>query len=208
MAHEVKAQIWRALQGFSAYEVSDDGQVRRATDHWRLSALKAGHIVPQWLIKRTFVKKTGDITILGYMAVSIVPDGQRKPVNRLVHVLVANAFLPPRPSPKHQVAHCNGRRFENWAGNLRWATAAENQADRNEHGTSNRGSRHGMSKLTEDDVADIRRRILSGQGVTAIARAYGVGHPTISNIKTGKTWGSSAGSAAKDTTLKQIAAKR
>jgi hypothetical protein len=39
---------------------------------------------------------------------------------------------------------------------VRWATNSENQIDRIEHGTSNRGERHPHVKLTEADVRAIR----------------------------------------------------
>lgn len=41
---------------------------------------------------------------------------------------------------------------------LKWGTAEENNHDRWTHKTDNRGTRHGMSKLTEEQVYEIRRR--------------------------------------------------
>lgn len=52
---------------------------------------------------------------------------------RLVHELVALAFVGPRPSPQHTVDHINRVRHDNRAENLRWATKKEqheNQEDR------------------------------------------------------------------------------
>lgn len=39
---------------------------------------------------------------------------------------------------------------------VRWATAAENEQDKLDHGTTTRGERHGQSRLTEDQVLEIR----------------------------------------------------
>lgn len=50
------------------------------------------------------------------------------------------------------------------------------------------GSRNCRAKLTEADVAQIKRRLLAGERVTAIARSVGISHSIVSNIKTGKIW--------------------
>lgn len=54
-----------------------------------------------------------------------------------------------------------------------------------------KGSNHPMSKLTEDQVADIKRRLATGElGIgRALAREYGVTPQLISRIKVGKAWG-------------------
>lgn len=62
----------------------------------------------------------------------------RRSVRYSVHRLVALAFLPPEPVGCHQVAHKNGRPWDNRWTNLRWATSKENQQDRLEHGTATR----------------------------------------------------------------------
>ncbi len=52
-----------------------------------------------------------------------------------------------------------------------------------------RGSAHGMSKFTEDDVAEIRRlRSEEGLSLPKIAARYGVAHGTIGMIVRGETW--------------------
>lgn len=186
MADDYKAQNWRILQEFPDFEVSDQGIVRRATDHRRLTQIKAGHIVPQWLLSRQVLKKSGSATHLGYWCVSLSKSG--KTSNKLVHLLVASAFLPARPSDRHQAAHCNGNRLDNRATNLRWATPAENQADRNAHGTSNRGSRHGLSKIDEATAEEIIRRLADGERIATLAREGLASRPTITSIRVGKAW--------------------
>ena len=51
-----------------------------------------------------------------------------------------------------------------------------------------RGSQHGLSKLTEDDIPKIRARLANGEVQRVIALDYGVHQVTISRIKTGKDW--------------------
>jgi hypothetical protein len=52
-----------------------------------------------------------------------------------------------------------------------------------------RGSRSGLSKLTEADVILIRVRLSHGVRQREIAAEFGVARPTVSNIATGTTWG-------------------
>lgn len=51
-----------------------------------------------------------------------------------------------------------------------------------------RGSRHGVAKLTEEKVTEIRRRRRSGEKLTVIAADYDVSHELISQIARGVTW--------------------
>ena len=43
-----------------------------------------------------------------------------------IHRLVAGHFLPPQPSPRHQVNHIDGNKQNNRADNLEWLTPSEN----------------------------------------------------------------------------------
>lgn len=71
---------------------------------------------------------------------------------------------------------------------LYWTTHADNQADRVDHGTSNRGEQQWRSKLTKDDVRYIRSvRGAVPQG--DLAQRFGVHQTTINNIYSGKNWG-------------------
>lgn len=54
----------------------------------------------------------------------------------MIHRAVAAAFLGPKPTKKHQVAHNNGIKADNRIENLRWATPKENAQDRYGHGTA------------------------------------------------------------------------
>jgi len=55
--------------------------------------------------------------------------------------------------------------------------------------TAHAGSRHGMSKLTEEDVVEIRRQYAMGQYTyQEIAAYYDVGWTTIQKIVTRTTW--------------------
>jgi hypothetical protein len=68
---------------------------------------------------------------------------------------------------------------------LRWASPAENEADKLKHGTLRRGSDVNTSKLSREDVIAIRASSESG---VSLAAKYGVTPAAISAIRTGKNW--------------------
>lgn len=77
---------------------------------------------------------------------------------QLVHRLACEAVNGPPPTPEHQAAHTCGKGRDGCCNpkHLRWATAKENTADKNAHGTMLRGSDNGWAKLTEADVRQVR----------------------------------------------------
>lgn len=107
-----------------------------------------------------------------------------------VHLFLCEAINGPAPSSIHQAAHSCGKGKYGCVTkrHLSWKTIKENHADKIAHGTSNRGTRNGQSKLTDADVRAIRS--LRGRvNQYEIAKEYGVSQTTISHIHTGKMWG-------------------
>lgn len=76
-----------------------------------------------------------------------------------VHRLVCEAFHGPALTSGMQAAHRNRQRDDNSLSNLRWATQADNEADKMLHGVANKGARHGNAKLTDEDVKQIRESL-------------------------------------------------
>lgn len=111
-----------------------------------------------------------------------------KPV--LVHRLVCEAAHGPAPSSEMDVAHSCGRGGAGCVNpfHLRWATTAENMADRLAHGTTNRGERHGAAKLTRADVAKIRSLRASGAPGQSIADELGANLGTVWGVIYRKSW--------------------
>lgn len=68
---------------------------------------------------------------------------------------------------------------------LRWATAAENAADRRKHGTENIGENSGRTTLTEADVRAIRA---APPFYKPLMEKYGLSRDGISKIRGGKRW--------------------
>lgn len=150
------------------YEVSDLGRVRRASAAQRTHA---GRIVSA---------KAGR-----YPVVILSHCGRRKGFH--VHALVASAFLGSRPAGA-QVNHRNGDKHNNRAANLEYVTPDENVGHAKRTGLIRRGERHPQAKLTDGDVAEVRRLHREGVSQAEIARRFGRHPATINHIVRNRHW--------------------
>jgi hypothetical protein len=94
-----------------------------------------------------------------------------------------------RPSPQHQAAHSCGM-GKNGCTNPRhisWKTQSENELDKFTHGTAHQLPGRIRTKLTHDDVAQIRR-LAPTTTHEDLAIQFGVGRSTIGAILTGRSW--------------------
>lgn len=123
----------------------------------------------------------------GYQRISVYL-GARRWKRVPVHAMVCEAFHGPRPTPKHLVAHGDGNPANNRADNLRWATYAENEADKRAHGRSLIGERHHQAKLTEQQVREIRARHGAGEQQKTLAAEFEVATYAIWSIVHRRTW--------------------
>jgi hypothetical protein len=161
-------EIWKDINNWPLHQVSSLGRVR---------VLPGGRI-GQRIASGIELRKLSYCN--GYMTIR-----QRKRLLR-VHHLVLNAFVGPCP-PGYECRHLNDDRSDNrWPENIVWGTRVENQGDRISHGTSNRGERHGMSKLTDSEVLEIRNRLHVTQ--RELSKEYGVTQGAISRIRSGQAW--------------------
>lgn len=105
----------------------------------------------------------------------------------LVHRFVCEYAHGPQPSPDHEAAHnCGNCRCVNPA-HLRWATSKQNNADKVLHGTHARGENNTFSKLSNQDVIDIRS-MWPEVSQQRIAERYGVSRQAIWAIVHRKGW--------------------
>ena len=164
------------------YEVSNLGTVR-SLDRRILN--KAGHPecgTRKW--RGRVLKPT--LNTDGYFRVLLCKEGHQ--TARRIHSLVAETFLGKRPESL-ETCHNNGNRTDNCLNNLRYDTPKNNQADRKKHNTATIGERNGGSKLTTDDVLEIKR-LFKSTSLThkEIGNQFGVCPGTIRHIDTGHTW--------------------
>lgn len=119
----------------------------------------------------------------GYPRINVY-RGQKKWSQHSVHVIVCETFHGPRP-PGMQVLHGDGDPWNVAAGNLRWGTQKENESDKVDHDRRAWGVRHGMHRLTEDDVRAIRA---SSESSGALSLRYGVTPDHIGSIRARRCW--------------------
>jgi hypothetical protein len=161
---------WRPAVGFPDYEVSEDGSVRRTVTSQtrKAGSLPKGEITPRGGYRRYTLRKAGS------------------PKKAWAHRLVAEAFIGPRPSERHFIAHNDGRPLNNHFTNLRWATAKENAADLIVHGTRQYGELNHFSKLSEVEVREMRSAV--DALLQQFANQHGVTTETIFKIITFRSW--------------------
>jgi len=101
-----------------------------------------------------------------------------------VHDLVALTFIGQKP-PASETRHLNCNHIDNRAENLAYGTRRQNRRDSMRVGVIAQGERHGNSKLTADQVRQIRQEHGSGH---IVAKKYGVTRRTIDRIRSGEAW--------------------
>ena len=96
-----KKEIWKTVDGYPRYQVSNQGNVRNSSTE---------HILKPWIAA-------------GYNYVGLRNEHGRR--NMIVHRLVADAFVD-RASGKTEVNHIDGNKLNNIATNLEWCSHSEN----------------------------------------------------------------------------------
>lgn len=124
----------------------------------------------------------------GYLRINAYVNGKHTTLQ--VNRLVCTAFHGEPPGEDMEAAHWNGNRLDNRPENLRWATKLENADDKQRHGTTARGQRVAgqRSRLTADQVLEIRRRLAEGEYGTRLAEEFGVHQAHISKIYRREIW--------------------
>lgn len=161
---QTRPEIWKPVSIDARYEVSNHGRVR-STD--MELPCRGGHT----RIHRGKILTPGACAS-GHMTVVI--DGR----SHYVHVLVATAFLGPKPFPGAEVRHKQGDPRQNHDTDLEWSTRGRNTQDKKAHAGQ-------KGRLSLDDVQRIKRRLNKGEKGRDLAFEYGVGESAISAIKQG-----------------------
>lgn len=163
---EKEIEIWKEVIGYEDYySVSNFGNLYSK----RYKRIKKSHLHKTGYPSSTFT-------------VNYISSAKK------VHRLVAEAFIPNTDNKQH-IDHIDGNKQNNYYLNLRWCTHAENIAFAWVLGLYNNiGSKHGMSKLNESAVSNIKKEITEGKKSVDIARKYNISQQTICDIKKGRLW--------------------
>jgi hypothetical protein len=149
----------RDIAGFvGRYQITSSGEV--------ISVLKKKHLSHGF--------KPG-----GYAFVGLYSGKGGKPSYRMVHRLVAEAFIA-NPHNKPEVNHKDGNKKNNSVANLEWVTRNENAIHGFDNGLLVHGFSHHSSKLTREQVREI---FVSEGKYRDLAKIFGVCAQTICNIK-------------------------
>jgi hypothetical protein len=104
----------------------------------------------------------------------------------LAHRAVLSAFT--GGIKNMDVNHLDGNKINNALENLEWASRSENQLHAANAGLKPTGAQSHLSRLTEENVREIRRLLSEGVPQSRIALQHGVSQTAVSKIKTNKKW--------------------
>jgi hypothetical protein len=165
----------RPITKAPGYRICDGGVV------WSSLLRGRGKGPAPWHIRKPFAA-----TRTGHLQVGLRVDGRLW--QPFVHHLVLWEFVGPCP-PGMQARHYpDPDPTNNFVANLQWDTQTNNQADRVEHGTTNRGEQGGQAKLKDPDIYEIFRLAREGRSKVEIGKMFGVCDHTITDILYRKTW--------------------
>lgn len=114
---------------------------------------------------------------------SITFEGRRTSPNRIMCQLKRGK----PPTAKHDAAHSCGKGSTGCIHpqHMSWKTSKENHADKILHGTTNRGERSPMAKISNRDVVAIRHDRRSDE---AVGKAFGITRREVRKIRQGVRW--------------------
>jgi hypothetical protein len=174
-------EIWKPIPNFgSHYEASDLGNIRVKDRIIKKRIFKKNFEIGEQLYKGKILKQSTNKR--GYKSVSIGYDN--KTMTPRVGRLILMAFKG-LPKDGEFCCHNNNDPSDNRIENLRWGDQKDNMRDRTARGKYFKGEDHVMSKLSNDQIREIRNL---NELNSVLAKRYGVDNSTIGRIKKNKTW--------------------
>lgn len=178
-------EIWKSIIGYEGYyEVSNYGRVRS------LDRKVIGRNGKEMVIQGKILKNRVNAKRGGYYTVALCLNAKYKYF--YIHRLVLVAFVGEPPDASYQGAHNDGNCKNNNVNNLRWATTLENINDKKKHGTQLKGESHGASKLTDNQVIEIRAKYkrfnYNRSNSSELALEYNISKGNVWSIVNGKTF--------------------
>lgn len=164
-------EIWKAVDGFPDYEVSNIGGFRKRDGD--------GY-------KELMVSISGCSRY--YMVNVILDDG--RVTKKYLHRLIGQTFLPnPNPDLYDSIGLKNKDGHDCRVENLYWTNQKELMAMRKEQDRYAKGSDHHLSRMTEEKVIQARSLYQTGKmRISEIARKFGMDSSTMDSIVKGTTW--------------------
>jgi hypothetical protein len=178
-------ETWRDIPGHQGYQASSLGRIRsldrkqKNMSRWGtlVERVLAGKILKHWINKK------------GYHYVNL---GAGQNNRKEVHYWIASTFMGERPTG-FEINHKDGNKNNNAPDNLEFVTRGENIRHAFANKLNHSGSKHGISKLNESQVVEIRQALKGKRKrmrpyYSEIASTYRVDRKTIEAIAKNKTW--------------------
>lgn len=143
-----------------------------------------------------YSNKTGQMRMLskrlhkGYYRVNLIDSHPKKLYPTPVHTIIPRTFVGERGNDE-VCRHLNGNALDNRLVNLCWGTQKENAADAKRHGTAvclRHGEQANGSKLSLQEVLEIKRMRNEGVKLKEIASAFSISMTHVRDIAKGRTW--------------------
>jgi len=162
----------KTILGFDKYKITTDGRV--------ISYNYYNRLVPKEL--STTISNTG------YVMVGL-RDNNKKGHTKLVHRLVAEAFIP-NPYNKPHINHIDGDKTNNNISNLEWVTRSENQIHAITTGLVKvpKGEDCYNAKLTNNDAEQVIKLLIDGRTNEEVAILFNLHPRYVSLIRHKKRW--------------------
>lgn len=175
---DLEGEVWKVINGFEEYFISNLGRVR-CEDKVKYMPRHGTPYVIKGSIRKTYFHK------YGYSIITLMENGVGK--KRTIHSLVAEHFIP-NPENLPCVMHLDDNPHNNKVDNLAWGTVQDNMDLKVKANRQNKGEGVSCSKLTEQEVIQIRK--LSSEGVKNkdLAVLFNISRPVISEIISRKLW--------------------
>ncbi|HDR7640777.1 HNH endonuclease [Bacillus wiedmannii] len=163
--------IIKDIEGYEGlYEITEDGRI--FIKERVIKITEKNRRIFNRKIKRKELKQR---VVKGLCQVHLSKNGKHKGFK--VHRLVAQMFIPNIENKQH-VKHINGIKTDNRVSNLEWKS----------HRVGKRGTEHVLSKLSDNDVRQIKKMSANGITKMQISKEFNVSWTLISDVVSGKRW--------------------
>lgn len=169
MASDDSTVIYKDVPGFPGYRVGSDGSI------W--SCWRGPSMFDKWYKRSVYVHQAST-PARTYLCFGLYRNGKKH--TRLVHRIVLEAFVGPRPDG-YECRHLDGNPFNNALSNLQWGTHEENCQD------TRKMNRYAVT-LTEEQVREIRKRRATGESRKSVAAAFGTSPQNVHSIVSRLSW--------------------